>query len=49
MSGMNEFLHRLRILLSAFVHDFVHGVNAGNAIRHGLSPSPADEARVERY
>jgi hypothetical protein len=35
MSGMNAFLHRLRTLLA----DFVYGIDAGNAIRHGLEPS----------
>lgn len=45
MSGMNKFLNRMRTLLI----DFAHGVNAGNAIRHGLLPSSADQARTNRY
>jgi hypothetical protein len=45
MSGMNTFLSRIRVLLA----DFVHGVDAGNAIRHGLAPSPVDPARAKRY
>jgi hypothetical protein len=33
---MRYFLRRLRALIS----DFAYGIDAGNAIRHGLEPSP---------
>lgn len=44
MSGMHKFIDRLRILLT----DVIHGIDAGNAIRHGRAPSPADPARLPR-
>jgi len=44
MSGMHTFLNRLRVLFA----DFVHGIDAGHAIRHGLSPAAEDPARAKR-
>lgn len=41
----NELAIRLR-KLGKLLADFAHGIDAGNAIRHGLEPSPRSRPTI---